>query len=211
MPGGVPVPRGRQPGGVPVPRGVPTTLADLRAMRRAELHAVMCQGHPLDLDALANTAYRGLDLSLPGFMHRLLWETFEKTFVRDASAPYGLRGWNVRIQQTGLDGPIVPLRTRDGRPRTFGHYVVCPTDGRRFPLGWKGAHFLDYRCAGNTFFDPARPATAPLVAVNAGDMSLLLGWEIVNVGPLQIPLPLTRQNGTPFAALNAVRFNPTFQ
>lgn len=169
----------------PAPR---TTLADLRRLSGPELHEVMCRGHALDPDALASAAYRGIDLSLPGWMHRLLWETFVKEFVRDEQTGR-VRGWNVRIEQTGVEGDIVPMRRRDGRRRTFGHYVLCSNDGRRFPRGWQGAHYLDYRIAGNPWFDPARSATAPLVAVNAGDMELLLGWEIVNVGPLQIPLP----------------------
>ena len=163
-------------------------LAELRAMSRAELHGVMCRGHALDLEALSSASYRGIDLSLPRWMHRLLWETFVKEFVRDEGMGH-VRGWNVRIEQTGVEGEIRPMRTRDGRRRTFGHYVVRANDGRRFPQGWQGAHYLDYRCAGNTLFDPARPATAPLIAVNAGDMDLLLGWEIFNVGPLQIPIP----------------------
>lgn len=159
----------------------------LRMPNRAR-HAVMCRGFPLDLGQLAGVAYRGVDLSLPGWMHRLLWLTFVKTFVRDEVSG-GLRGWNVRIEQTGIEGPIVPMRRPDGRARTFGHYVVREAGGLRFPRGWAGTHFLDYRCAGNMRLDPAGSATAPLVAVNEGDMSLLLGWEIVNFGPLQIPLP----------------------
>lgn len=95
----------------------------------------------------------------------------------------------MRIEQTGHTGPIVPMRRKDGRRRTFGHYLVCSAQGRSFPWGWRGAHFLDYRIAGNTAFDPAARASAPLVAVNAGDMDLLLGWEIVHFGPLAVPLP----------------------
>lgn len=163
-------------------------LPELLRMDNRQRHAVMCGGARLDPEALAGFAYRGVDLSLPRWMHRLLWQTFVKTFVRD-EVTGGVRGWNVRIEQTGLEGPIVPLRHGDGRARTFGHYVLRDAAGRYFPRGWAGAHFLDYRCAGNTPLDPARSATAPLVAVHEGDMSLLLGWEIVNLGPLQIPLP----------------------
>ncbi len=163
-------------------------LEDLRRMRRADLHAVMCRAHPLDPAALESAAYRGVDLSLPGFMHRLLWETFVKEFVRDAGTGH-IRGWNVRLKQTGVEGEIVPLRRKDGARLTFGHYVVREVTDQRFPQGWRGRHFLDYRCAGNTLFDPGRLATAPLVAVNAGSMELLLGWEIFNFGPLQVPIP----------------------
>ena len=89
------------------------TLEDLRHMRRAELHGVMCRAHPLDPAALESAAYRGVDLSLPAFMHKLLWQTFVKEFVRDAETGQ-IRGWNVRLQQTGIEGEIVPMRRKDG-------------------------------------------------------------------------------------------------
>jgi hypothetical protein len=106
-------------------------LEDLRRMRRADLHAVMCRAHPLDPAALESAAYRGVDLSLPGFMHRLLWETFVKEFVRDAGTGH-IRGWNVRLKQTGIEGEIVPLRRKDGARLTFGHYVVREVTDQRF-------------------------------------------------------------------------------
>ncbi|MCK6570580.1 hypothetical protein L6V77_05635 [Myxococcota bacterium] len=163
------------------------TLTDLRRMSNDERAAIVRTGSPLDLAALSSAAYRGVDLSLPPFMHRLLWQTFMKAFVADP-ARGEVRGWNIRLEQTGLDGPLRPLRTRNGRARTFGHYRVRPADGVRFPGGWSGGHFLDYRNAGNPPWDAARYTTSPLVAVNPGDMRLLLGWEIFRFGPLTVPL-----------------------
>jgi len=163
------------------------TLADLRRMSNADRASIVRAASPLDLGALANAAYRGIDLSLPAFMHRLLWQTFMKIFVADPGRG-DVRGWNVRLEQTGVDGPLRPLRTRDGRARTFGHYRVRSTDGVRFPEGFSGGHFLDYRNAGNPPWDVARYTTSPLVAVNPGDMRLLLGWEIFRFGPLTVPL-----------------------
>ena len=92
---------------------MPTTLDDLLRLGRRDLHAVMREGHPLDLDALDAVHYRGIDLSLPDVLHRLLWETFVKAFVRDPDTG-DVRGWNVRIEQTGHTGSLVPLRRRDG-------------------------------------------------------------------------------------------------
>jgi len=57
---------------------------------------------------------------------------------------------------------------------------------RTFPRGWKGAHYLDYGFAGNPFGENL--GYTPLVAVNEGDMSLLLGWEVFKLGPLFVPL-----------------------
>ena len=62
--------------------------------------------------------------------------------------------------------------------------------GVRFPRGWQGGHFLDYGRGGNRFFDLARLGYTPLVAVNAGSQDLLLGWEVMRIGRLFLPLSL---------------------
>jgi len=163
-------------------------LADLLAMDRRALHAIVARGLPLDLDALAGTQYQGIDLSLPPLLNRLLWKTFRKTFHRDPAGG-ALRGWNVRMEQHGIDGPRIPMRRGDGSSRAFGHYVVrdVELDGLRFPRGVRRGHYLDYAGIGN----PAGESVActPLVAVNAGSMDLLLGWEVLRIGRLFVPLP----------------------
>lgn len=158
---------------------------DLLAMDGRALHEVVRRAHPLDEGALAGTQYQGVDLSLPPFMNRLLWKTFRKTFVRD-EATSRLRGWNVRMEQTGIEGPRVPM-TRDGRPFTFAHYEVRAGECVSFPRGVRGAHFLDYGVLGNPLGEAL--AYTPLVAVNEGDMGLLLGWEVFKIGPVFVPLP----------------------
>lgn len=163
--------------------------ADARA-----LHGIIEAAAPLDLDALADSSYTGIDLSLPRWMHALLWRTFRKTFYRDPATGV-LRGWNVKVEQTGWATPPAPRRDRQGAPLAFGHYEVRSARGLRFPRGWQGAHYLEYRYAGNALWDwPARAGRCPLVAVDAGSMELLLGWEIFRFGPadsvsLDVPLP----------------------
>jgi hypothetical protein len=163
------------------------SLEDLMAMNRAQLHSVLENGHPLDLDALADTQYLGVDLSLPSIGHKLLWQTFRKTFHRDGDT---LRGWNVKMEQHGVRGRMEPKRDRHGNPTTFGHYHVRSAEGMTFARGWTGAQFLDYGAAANLTLDLARFGYCPLVAVNAGSSELLMGWEIFKVGPAWLPLPL---------------------
>jgi hypothetical protein len=165
------------------------TLYDLMAMDRHALHRVLCAGHPLQPDALVGRQFLGVDLSLPGWARRLLWHTFRKAFVRD-DATGEVRGFNVRMEQLGVDGPRRPLRDRRGEPVTFGHYRVRDARGLAFPGGWRGAHYLDYQAGGNHPLDLARFGRTPLVAVNAGSQALLLGWEVFEVGPASLPLPL---------------------
>lgn len=165
------------------------TLQDLMAMNARELHAVMLRGHRIDEGAIVGRQFLGVDLSLPGWARRILWHTFRKTFTRDAPDDE-VRGWNVRMEQRGVDGPQVPLTDRHGAPRTFGHYRLRSAEGMNFPQGYRGAQFLHYGEAGNPFMDLARLGRTPLVAVNAGRSDLLLGWEIFALGPGYLPLPL---------------------
>jgi len=163
------------------------TLDDLMRMNGRELHAVLLRGHPLDPATLAGRQYLGVDLSLPGFARKILWHTFRKTFVRDGD---DVRGWNVRMEQHGVDGARVPMKTRKGASITFGHYRVRSAEGIAFPGGYRGAHYLDYGAAGNTFWDFARLGRTPLVAVHEGSQDLLLGWEVFRVAGVFLPLPL---------------------
>lgn len=164
------------------------TLDDLLEMTNAQLFEIMRKAEPLDPDALADTTYTGIDLSMPEWFHKLAWKSFRKTFHKDPLTGR-LRGWNVKVEQTGWETPPAPRTNASGRPLTFGHYEVRAANGLKFPRGWEGTHYLDYRFAGNHFFDwPARSGYCPLVAVNAGSVDLLLGWEVFNVGGLKIPL-----------------------
>ena len=165
------------------------TLHDLMAMKGPALHEVMRRGHAVDADAVAGRQFLGVDLSLPGWARKLLWHTFRKTFVRDAASGE-LRGWNVRMEQHGVEGARVPLKNRRGEPITFGHYRLRSADGVTFPQGYRGAQFLHYGEAGNPFMDLARLGRTPLVAVNPGRSDLLLGWEVFALGPGYLPLPL---------------------
>lgn len=163
------------------------TLDDLLQMRVPELRQVMQAAHPIDEDALDKTMYRGIDLCLPKVMNLILWKTFRKTFLRDEQTGE-IRGWNVRMEQTGWEGPGVP-KTKHGKQISFGHYRLRSAKGIQWPGGWSGEQYLDYQVAGNPWYDPAGLGFCPLVAVNQGRNDLLLGWEIFKLGPLWFPLP----------------------
>jgi len=164
-----------------------TELNDLLGMGHDELYAIVERALPLDLEAIADSAYTGIDLSMPAIFHKLMWKSFRKTFHRDPDTGV-LRGWNVRVEQTGWDSPPEPMRDRKGVARTFGHYEVRPARGLRFPRGWEGPHYLDYGVAGNPLTDPGRLGYCPLVSVNEGRSDLLLGWEVFKLGGLLLPL-----------------------
>ena len=167
---------------------MPISVDDLLRMTTNELHEVVAAARPLDPDALADTQYQGIDLGMPAVFHKLMWRTFRKTFHRDP-ATGTIRGWNVRMEQRGVEGPQAPMTDARGGPRTFGHYVLRPGDDLTFPRGVRSPWVLDYGIAGNPWWDAARLGLCPLVAVNEGSSELLLGWEVFRVGPAWVPLP----------------------
>jgi hypothetical protein len=163
------------------------TLDDLLTMGNRQVAEVFFRGSPIAPGSLDNTQYLGIDLSLPPFMNKILWKTFRKTFYRDPKTGV-LRGWNVRMEQTGWEKPGTPMM-KNGKPVTFGHYHLLPAKGKKFPKNWQGADYLDYAVAGNPVYDPARYTYSPLVAVNAGSSALLLGWEVFRVAGMPLAIP----------------------
>lgn len=163
------------------------TARDFLDMRRADLIAVMREGHPVDPAALDDTEYRGIALGLPGWVERLAWKTFKKVFHRDPATGH-LRGWNIRLVQDGLDGRWEPM-TKHNEPKTFGHYRVVPLDGYRPPKPVGGGLMLDYALGGNPALDFTRCIRDPIVAVEEGRDDLLLGWTYLRLVGLPISTP----------------------
>jgi hypothetical protein len=163
------------------------TLDALLGMRRSELHEVLRGGHPIDPASLDDTEYRGTSLGLPAFVERLTWKTFKKVFHRDPETGH-LRGWNVRLEQRGIDGPSVPMQRR-GAMFTFGHYRVVSMEGRRTPAACGPGLLIDYGLGENGRLDPMRSVRDPIVAVNAGQRELLLGWSYLDLGAIQVGTP----------------------
>lgn len=156
--------------------------ADKRTLR-----ALLASGHPIDADALAGWQYRGTSLGMPGFVDRLAWKTFVKAFHRDPGASQ-VRGWNVRIRQTGLLGPIEPM-LRNGKPFVFGFFRVELPGGYAVPDGADRGLILDYGQAGNPAFDPVNRVRDPLVALEPGNADVLLGWTYLDLGIVRVPTP----------------------
>ncbi len=158
------------------------TAGEIRRMPRAALEALLRRGHPIRPLDLAGFAYRGVSLGLPKLVERLTWTTFQKAFVRDGDE---VRGWNVRVEQRGVDAPSAP-QMRRGVPWTFGHFRVVDARGRA-PEGCDGGVLLDYGAYASRL-DPLSRVRDPLVAVNEGSSALLLGWSYLDLGRA-IPTP----------------------
>ncbi len=152
------------------------TRDELLALDGAGLAAAMARGHRIDERALDDSQYRGISLGLPRAVEALTWKTFRKTFHRDP-ATGRLRGWNVRLEQTGLDGPARPLRA-------FGHYAVGALGRTPRPCG--PGLVIDYSLGSR---GPLGRVRDPIVALDEGSVERLLGWSFVDLGRLQLPTP----------------------
>lgn len=162
------------------------TLDDLVALGAAGLDRVMKSGHPIEPDVLAGREYDGVSLNLPKVIVRLTWLKFAKVFHREADG--SLRGWNCRVVQSPLDQPW-ELERKDGEPVTYGHYAVVPVGSYRMPRAYSAGLMLDYGLGGNPRTDPSARMRDPIVAVNEGDSTLLLGWSYIDVGLARVGTP----------------------
>lgn len=160
-------------------------VTDLLEASQAELRELLRAGHSIDPTALDDTEYRGISLGIPAVVEKLTWKTFKKVFHRDRRRGV-LRGWNVRMEQRGLDGPWVP-KTKKAQPVTFGHFEVVAAAG--VPEGCDRGLLIDYGRGGNRRLDPVSRLRDPIVALEAGSADRLLGWSYLQVGPKQVGTP----------------------
>ena len=167
---------------------MPMNLSDLHGLNRKQLLDALMNGHPIDKAALDDTEYKGVSLGLPSWAEKLSWKTFKKTFHRDPNTG-ALRGWNVRIEQAGVDGAYEPKRNADGSPVTWGFYQVVPAEGLNVPHGVDQGLLIDYGLGGNGRFSPLSRLRDPLVAINPGNVELLLGWSYVDFGFARLGTP----------------------
>jgi hypothetical protein len=163
------------------------TARSLRNASRAELRERIATGHPVDAAAIEGWAYRGTSLGLPRFAERLTWKTFQKTFWRDPASGR-LLGWNVRLEQDGVDAPSRP-KMRDGRPVTVWHYEVIPPAGVRAPRGFDRGLIIDYSRGRNPRFDAIRLSRDPLVSLSPGNHDELIGVTYLSIAGLTIETP----------------------
>jgi hypothetical protein len=156
-----------------------TTARDLRTASTRELREHIVHGHPVDPADLEGWVYRGTSLGLPSVLERLTWKTFQKAFHRDPRTGR-LLGWNIRLEQDGIDAPSRPKR-RGGRPVTEWNYEVVEPAGVPMPPGFDRGLVIDYGRAPNPI-GPIRITKDPLVALAPGSADELLGVSYVVVG-----------------------------
>lgn len=156
----------------------------LRDADNATLRRHILEGHPVDASAIEGWAYRGTSLGLPRLLELVTWKTFQKTFWRHPSGR--LIGWNVRLEQDGLDAPSRP-KQRSGRPVTVWPYEVVAPGGAPMPDGFGRGLLIDYSRMPNAW--PQRLVRDPLVALRPGSADELLGVSYLVIGGRCVETP----------------------
>ena len=164
-----------------------TTARDLRTAETRELRDLIVHGHPVAPASIEGWVYRGTSLGLPKIVERFTWKTFQKTFWRDP-ATGKLLGWNVRLEQDGLDAPSRPKLRRDGRPVTEWNYEVIEARGVPMPAGFERGLVIDYSRAKNPP-GSIRFVKDPLVALEEGNADELLGVSYAVIGGRTVETP----------------------
>lgn len=174
------------------------TARELRTASTRELRDAIVHGHPVDPLALEGWAYRGTSLGLPSIVERLTWKTFQKTFFRDPRSGR-LLGWNVRLEQDGIDAPSRP-KLRDGRQVTEWNYEVIPSEGVPTPPGFDRGLIIDYSRAPNPP-GPMYVTKDPLVALAPGSADQLIGVSYLVIGGrcVETPTYFTLERDHPIA------------
>ncbi len=177
------------------------TESALAQMTRAELREVLQRGHAVDLAELNGHEFHGVSLGLGRVIERLSWKTFIKTFLFRGDA---LTGWNVRIDQR--DPYAYEMMQKRGAPLVFGHYEVRPLGEFRPPLAMNAGVVIDYSRGARSGVPRNAGVTGrlrdPIVSVNDGDSTLLLGWTYVDAGKrLGTPSFFSLKRGAPIRHL----------
>jgi hypothetical protein len=167
---------------------VQRTIDSFLPLNQKQLTERLVNGYAIDPAALDDTEYKGISLGLPGFIDKLAWKSFKKVFHRDPDTGI-LRGWNIRIQQTGLYGAYLP-QEKNGKPVTWGHYHVVSNADRPCAKPSAQGLLLDYGLGGNPWYDvTTRAIRDPLVALEKDSADFLLGWSYLQFGGLRISTP----------------------
>ena len=150
-----------------------TTCRDLRNASTRVLREHIVHGFPVDPTQIEGWAYRGTSLGLPSFVEKLSWKTFQKTFYRDPRSQR-LLGWNVRLEQDGIDAPSRP-KIRRGEPITEWNFEVSdPSPEVPMPCGFDRGLVINYARAPNPM-GPMQFIKDPLVALSPGNADHLIG------------------------------------
>jgi len=170
-------------------------LNEIWALPRPELRTLLENGHKIDPQDLSGWAYHGVSLGLPSWLEALTWKTFTKAFVQDENL---VRGWNIRMKQTGPEGKRVPTMTK-GRDKCFGPFAVHEPMNGKLNEVFPQALILDYGAKDIRGDFMLRSLRDPLVALERDNPEMLLGcsWLRIAGAHFSTPSYFTLQRAEP--------------
>ena len=134
------------------------------------------------LESLMGFEWRGYNTSWPT---RLLGiQKFIKGFFWEGDR---VEGYNIPVQQNGMDGPWLHLTTPEA-PNRFGFYCVAQVDRESTDNLYLGAIMLDYGASSrNASYRIERLLRDYVVQPDPANPDFLLGKAYLAVGTLRLP------------------------
>lgn len=139
------------------------------------------RGQPPSMETLVGYEFRGANVG--AVPRRLGLQKFIKGFF---DGPDSVEGYNIRVDQNGLDAPWAPKLDHE-QPRRFGFYVVSRADGpdSRYP----NALLLDYGASQRNPRTRIERALRDYLTVPDPNRSdVLLGKAYLAAGPARLPV-----------------------
>ncbi|MCC6748059.1 MAG: hypothetical protein IT371_10400 [Deltaproteobacteria bacterium] len=172
------------------------TYEELCKASAEEIEEVMRQGRAPALESLAGWEFRGYNTGwangipgLPTFQTGLIVDVgamrkFKKGFRPTPGDPTRLQGYNVKVEQNGLENPWIE-KLRGGESIKHGLFDVYPVRLSDPDHEYPNAVFLNYDCGRNPLWDPSRLLRDYLVCAGEGD-DLLVGKGYGAIGSVRL-------------------------
>ena len=149
----------------------------------AELEAVFRAAPTPDAKQLAGWEFRGYNT--PFFARLLGIQKFVKGFFQEPGKD--VEGYNVPVQQNGLDGPWLHKPNADA-PKRFGYYNVYRVKAGERDNVYSNALLLNYGASPrNAFYRVERVLRDYVVQPYADNPDLYVGKAYLALGPVRVP------------------------
>ena len=155
---------------------------ELARSSNSRLEAILRASKGPSLESLLGFEWRGYNIS---WRTRLLGiQKFIKGFFQEEDR---VEGYNIRVQQNGIDKPWL-YRTAPETPKRFGFYSVARVDSASADNFYPEAILLDYGASPrNPSYSIERLLRDYLVQPEPDNSDLLLGKAYLALGPLRLP------------------------
>lgn len=166
----------------------PESLQELYRSPVSTLEAILRNGTPPPFEDLIGWEFNGANVGvLPGLLGI---RKFRKGFYQGPPrVPHGpepfIQGYNVPVQQNGIDQPWIALPS-ESSPRRFGFYRVYRASQNPRFQHYPHALLLDYGLGRNGATPPALLRDY-LVQAHPGSSDLLVGKAYLALGPVTLP------------------------